>query len=450
MACAMELYKVNIPFILVEKEQAVGGLAKTYKFGKFRTDNGPHRFYSQNKYLYDFIEDLVQEKWIKVNRFTRFYIKGKFYKYPVEILEIIKKIGFVNIVLILNDYAWASVIRFRIKPKNFKQYALLTFGKRLAYLNVINFSEKTWGVSTEELSIDFASQRIKGVTIANILKTFLTNKNAVKSMIDQFYYPSLGSGYVYECIKKRIQKDNRVELNVKAQKIFTKDKQISKVLLSNGETVQIKNLVSSMPITEFVQLLDIPIPAVVQKAIKKLRYRSQVYLFLTLNKPQVTRDQWIYFPDSEIPFSRISEMKNFSKEMAPPNKTSLFVEYFCWYDDEVWNMSKKELSQLTISWLVKLGFIKEKDVISTYLLKQKDCYPVYDLNYQTNLQAIKNFLDQFENLYYIGRPGRFKYTNQDHSLEMGIIAARSIIDGKRYDIEHVGSTFEYFEKGNIQ
>ena len=113
-------------------------------------------------------------------------------------------------------------------------------------------------------------------------------------------------------------------------------------------------------------------------------------------------------------------------------------------------MSKKELFKIAIKWLEKLNFIKEEEVIDIYHIKQKNVYPVYDLEYKENLDIIKNYLNKFSNLLYIGRPGRFKYNNQDHSIEMGITAAKTIIDGKRYDIEKSGSESEYFEKTELK
>ena len=133
--------------------------------------------------------------------------------------------------------------------------------------------------------------------------------------------------------------------------------------------------------------------------------------------------------------------------MSPKGKTSLFVEFFCWKDDEIWNMPKEDLFELAIVWLDKLDFVNREEVIDIYHIRKENAYPVYDLDYKKNLDTVKEFLDGIENLIYIGRPGRFKYTNQDHSLEMGILAARSIIDGKKYNIEDVGAEEEYFERG---
>jgi protoporphyrinogen oxidase len=206
-------------------------------------------------------------------------------------------------------------------------------------------------------------------------------------------------------------------------------------------------VVSSIPLTQLLSLLHPEPPAEVLWTAARLRFRSQVYLFLTFDKPSVSPDQWIYFPDPEVPFGRISEMRNFSPRMSPPGKTSLFVEFFCWEGDSVWSATKEALLEPTMEWLERLGLVDRSELIDVHHLRKPYVYPVYELGYERNLGVTKGYLDGFENLQYIGRPGRFRYTNQDHSLEMGILAARGLLDGKRRDMDGVGSDPAYFERG---
>lgn len=458
MAAAIELHKSKNKFILVEKDKKVGGLAKTYKFGEFLTDNGPHRFFSKNKFLYDFIENLLGEDWIKVKRSTRQFIDGKFYDYPINALQAFKNIGLRRASRMGVDYLKA-IIEYRIlgkKIKNFEDYIIANFGKSLGNLNMLNYSEKLWGMKCSNLDSEWANQRIKGLNfkealINSVYTTFSSRSlNTPKTLVDEFYYPSKGSGLIYEQIAKVIRKQNDILLNTYPTLIKHTNKKITTVILSNGNKIKIKNLITSIPIDTFVKLLNPSAPVNVLNSLSKLKYRSQVYIFLTINKKKITKDQWIYFPDEGIPLFRMSEMKNFSKEMSPKNKTSLFIEYFCWEGDELWNKSKKDLFELTIFWLEKLNFIKRSDVINYYHIRKEKTYPVYDLNYKKNLRIVNRYLDSFDNLVYIGRPGRFKYTNQDHSLEMGFLAARSIIENRKINVEDVGSEKEYFEKGYLK
>ena len=452
LACAMELYRSSHTFTVVEKDKQVGGLAKTYRFGKFRTDNGPHRFFSQNKFLYGFIEDLLKEKWIKVNRLTRFYVNGKFYLYPVDWKNVFHNLGVAGTTKILVDFVLGKLKFINKKPRNFEDYALSTFGKSLAQLNVFNFNEKIWGLPVGQLSVDWATQRIKDLTLTSLIKNMVLKKQGPKTLVDQFYYPALGTGLIYEEIAKKLVRNplNKILLSTEPVLLVHQNKVIKEAVLTNGKRIKFDNLVSSIPIKRLVSILSPKAPETVMQALVRLKLRSQVYLFLTINKEKISDDQWIYFPDRNIPFARVSEMRNFSGLMSPKGKTSLFIEFFCWEGDNIWIMDKKSLFDLTIAHLEKLGFVKRSEVIDYYLLRQKDSYPVYDLSYKKYLKIINDYLAKFSNLIYIGRPGRFKYTNQDHSLEMGIIAARSIIENKKYAIDKVGAESKYFERGYLK
>ncbi|KND49439.1 MAG: NAD-dependent amino-oxidase [Parcubacteria bacterium C7867-003] len=464
LSCAMELSKKGKDFIVVEKSETVGGLAKTYSFTEsdgltFYTDNGPHRFFSKNQRLYNFIEDLIGEEWIKVRRKTRQFIDGKFYDYPVNPVQALKNIGLFRASRMMVDYLWAKVVYkiFKKPIKTFEDYALSNFGRTLADFNIINYTEKIWGIPAKEIHAEWALQRIKGLNVTSVLKNFISKtfskskNNGPKSLVDEFYYPSKGTGLIYTTIVEKLRNQGYTVLTKTfPTKVLHKDKKIYEVLLNSPEgeiVVECDNLVESVPITEFVKLLEPSVRHDVQTAVSKLRHRNQVYLFITLNKNSLTEDQWIYFPRQENHIARISEMKNFSKEMSPSGKTSIFVEFFCFEGDEIWNMSKEDLFEVALKELSEAGFFKRNDVRNYYHIKQRDVYPVYDLDYQKHLDVIKRYLNGFKNLYYIGRPGRFRYNNQDHSLEMGMLTAQSIIDGIIYDIESVGDEKEYYEKG---
>lgn len=462
MACAMELTKFKMNSTIVEKEARVGGLATTLIFNEngeiFRTDIGPHRFFSKNPYLYEFIGDLLKEKWISVPRQTRQYIDGKFYDYPIKPFQAFRNIGVFRAMDMIASYLPAA-FRYKIMKKpirNFEDYIVANFGKKLGEFNMLNYSEKIWGVPCTELHADWATQRISGLNLVTVIKNMLNKKkkDAPKTLIDSFYYPQFGTGLIYQTIADKIQKmGSKIELESAPVKIKHKDNKITSVVVKKGNknvTYKPEQLVSSIPLTHFMELLEPAPPIEVLNAVKKLRWRAQVYLFITLNKNQVTKDNWIYFPNRNIPFGRIAEMKNFSGDMAPKDKTSLFVEFFVHEGSDIWNMDKDQLFNLAMPYFEKLGFFKRNEVRNYYLLKRKNVYPIYDLTYQKHLKTIQNYLDKFENFQYIGRPGRFRYNNQDHSLEMGIAAARGIADGKRYNMDEIGSEKEYYEKGHIK
>jgi len=462
MACAIELANSNRKFILLEKENKVGGLAKTliFKKGKnfFRTDIGPHRFFSKNKYLYQLIEKLLGKDWILVNRKTRQYINKKFYDYPIKLGQSLKNMGFLKALSIGFSYLNA-IIKYKFlgkEIKNFEDYIISKFGIKLGEFNILNYTEKIWGISCNKLHPDWAKQRIKGLNIFSALKDAIFKKknNVPKTLLDSFYYPKYGAGFLYEVMAEESKKKgNKIKTRSFPTEICHKNNKIIRIdakIDGKNNIFYPEKIVSSIPVGNFLNLLNPPPPLNIINASKSLKWRSQVYLFIIINKKKVFEDNWIYFPNKEIPFGRMSEMKNFSKEMSPFDKTSLLVEFFVTEGDDIWGKTKKELFDLAMNSLQKEGFLDKKDVEDYYTWREKYVYPVYDMDYYKNRIKIIDYLDKFENLNYIGRPGRFKYNNQDHSLEMGLLAAKNIIDNKGYDIEKVGSEEEYFEKGLIK
>lgn len=464
LACAMELSRAGRHPTIIEKDAQVGGLAKTLEFREgeyvFLTDIGPHRFFSKNQYLYDFIEDLLHEEWRKVPRLTRQYIDGKFYNYPVNAMQVLRNIGPFKALRIAFDFmvAW---VRYSLLGKHmttFEDYVVANFGRSLAEFSMINYTEKIWGIPAATIHPDWAKQRISGLNLMSMLKNtfFFLRKGGgtPKSLVDEFYYPQFGTGRIYQRIAEHLRNDGaKIHLQSEPVAVRHDGKRITEVDVRDQHgavhTYRPQTLVESVPITRFLELLDPAPPAEVQAAAAELRWRAQVYLFLTLDKDQVTQDNWIYFPNREIPFGRTAEMKNFSKDMCPPGKTSFFIEFFTFEGDRIWNMSKDELLDLVMPYFEEFGFFTRKDLRNAYLMKRSHVYPVYDMSYPERLGVVKKYLDGFENLIYLGRPGRFKYTNQDHSLEMGIVASRIILEGRPYDMERIGAENEYFEKGPI-
>jgi len=468
LACAMELSRKGRPSTIIEKDDQVGGLAKTLRIVEgddvFLTDIGPHRFFSKNKYLYDFIEDLLHEEWREVPRLTRQFIDGKFYDYPVKAMQVFKNIGPWRSFRIGFDYFVARLQYglFRKRMTTFEDYVVANFGRTLAEFSMINYTEKIWGIPARTIHPDWAKQRIHGLNLwsvlLNVVKSslFARKKGGAmpKSLIDQFFYPQFGTGRIYQEIASHLLKTG-TDIQCKSEPIAVRHDgtRITEVDVQYGDgsvrTLKPGHVVESVPLTRFLDLLQPAPPAAVVEAAKGLKWRAQVYLFLTLDKEQVTPDNWIYFPNKDIPFGRTSEMKNFSKDMCPPGKTSFFVEFFAFETDAIWSMTKEQLLELVLPYFEKWGFFTRKDVRQCYLLKRSHVYPVYDLEYKARLDVIKQWLDKIENLIYVGRPGRFRYTNQDHSLEMGILASRTILEGRNYDLDTIGAETEYFEKGAI-
>ncbi|MEM2956638.1 MAG: NAD(P)-binding protein, partial [Candidatus Pacearchaeota archaeon] len=264
IATAFELYKSDKHFIVIEKNDQVGGLARTFRYGDFITDVGPHRFFSQNQYLYNLIEDLLGKHWIKVDRLTRFYINGKYFLYPIEISNALINVGPYKAFKIISDYLKERVKKVLSNRKaiSFEEQIVSEFGRSLAELNMLNYTEKIWGLPCSEISPDWSKQRIRGLSFIAILKkALIKSKKGPKTLVDQFYYPDLGTGLIYEKIKERVLSDSENSILLKSYpiKIHHNNKEIIGIDINIGRDIINVNpihVVSSIPITEFVNLLE--------------------------------------------------------------------------------------------------------------------------------------------------------------------------------------------------
>ncbi|MCB9878571.1 MAG: NAD(P)-binding protein [Planctomycetes bacterium] len=251
LACAMELSRKGRKSFLVERDAQIGGLAKTLTIREgedvFLTDIGPHRFFSKNQYLYDFIEDLLQEEWRKVPRLTRQFIDGKFFDYPVKALQVFKNIGPVKSVRILLDYAMAR-LRFGLLKKpmvTFEDYVVANFGRTLAEFSMINYTEKIWGIPASTIHPDWARQRIHGLNLWSVLQKAigLGSKKGPKSLVDEFYYPQFGTGRIYEEIARHlVETGTEIRCSSQPVKVRHDGKRVTSVDVETPDGVQTLNL----------------------------------------------------------------------------------------------------------------------------------------------------------------------------------------------------------------
>ncbi len=251
MAAAMELSKAKKDFIIIERSASVGGLSKTYAFKEgdltFYTDNGPHRFFSKNPYLYEFIGDLLKEQWIKVIRQTRQFIDGKFYDYPVNAPQALRNMGLIKSAHVGFDYFWAKIVYgvFKKPVKNFEDYVIANFGRSLGDFNIINYTEKVWGIPAAEIHPDWATQRIKGLDLLAVMKDTIrrvmkkksaSGAGAPKSLVDVFYYPDQGTGLIYETIRARLEEQGYViMLNSSPKEIQCTNGKMTKAIIDTPE-----------------------------------------------------------------------------------------------------------------------------------------------------------------------------------------------------------------------
>jgi len=282
--------------------------------------------------------------------------------------------------------------------------------------------------------MEWMEQRIQKLSLGKAIKKalFKNNNRDMHTLASEFLYPALGIGRIADRLGTAIEKNNRVLTHSRIVRINHIGDKIETVTTRAGADDQTcdhsgKEFISSIPVATLVQLLHPRPPTEILEAASKLKYRDLVIVTIMLNREQVTDQTWIYLPEQKIPFGRIHEPTNWSSEMAPPGKTLLVTEHFCFRGDETWSASDEDLAEKTISNLVNLGFIKRHEVLDKVVLRIPRAYPLFEVGYTKQLEKICQYLDRYRNLRLIGRGGMFRYYNMDHTLESGISAAETLM-----------------------
>ena len=456
ISAGYELSKAGFEIKIFEKSSSVGGLAKTMKYGECLYDIGPHRFFTLNKEIENFYLEILKQDATEVKRLTRILYNNKLFLYPLSPFSTILKIGFIGSLKITIDYIVSLFCKIILKkkPKNFEDWVILNFGKELHQKFFKSYTEKVWGIDCKNIGKDWAAQRIKNLSFINailspVFKIF--RKKKIKTLVDQFWYPKLGAGQFYEKIKKEIE-------NKKVNFFFEHDLEIihhddfnvmSLTLKKKDGFTKINSdfYFLSCPFTEIVSKLNPQAPNRILDCCKKLRYRHHIGVKLEIHGP-LFKDNWIYIHDPRVKMARVSNYFNFSKNMSPnSNINPVTVEYFCFENDELWNLKDNDLIQLAEKELRLCGLLNKKNFIKrSFVVRSLKAYPVIEMGYEKLVEEIKNYLLKFTNLSIIGRAGMFKYNNQDHAIATGLYAARNVISGKTLiDIWKINSEGIYQE-----
>jgi len=451
------LVKHNVPVTVCEKDPTyVGGISRTVEHNGYRFDIGGHRFFSKSQEVEDFWTEVLESEMLVRPRLSRIFYRGKYFDYPLKATNALFNLGIPETIRCMTSYTLAR-INPKKNPKSFEDWVTNQFGKRLFSIFFKTYTEKVWGISTNELSADWAAQRIKGLNLSEAIKNAILPKKkgaaVLTTLIDQFRYPRLGPGQMWERVQTVLaERGHPVQMNQEVVSIQHNGHEVTGVVLRDGQGQTHRltgtDYISTLPIRELVDKCDPQLPRAVQDAAHGLKYRDFLTVAMLVDKDEVFPDNWIYLHDEGVVAGRIQNFKSWSPEMvADVKKTCLGLEYFCFEGDGLWTSSDADLVKLGGSELVKLGMCKPNEVLGGVVVRQPKAYPVYDEVYKTHLAVIRQYFDaNMTNLQLVGRNGMHHYNNQDHSMMTALCAARNIAVNAHLDPWKVNTDAEYHEE----
>jgi protoporphyrinogen oxidase len=383
-------------------------------------------------------------------RKSRIYFLRKFFDYPIAAsLQTVTNLGYWRTLSAAGSYLWSQL--FPRRPETtLEDYLINRFGRRLYSMFFETYTEKVWGVPCRKISAEWGAQRIKGLSIAKVLKHALrrntpgdvAQKSVETSLIEQFLYPKFGPGQMWEiCGQKVCAQGGEIRLHHTVERIDWEGNRVSSVTTRNDqgklETHEGDYFFSTMPVRDLIARMSPQPPAAVREIAAHLVYRDFITVGLLVRKTATGSsavasgldDNWIYIQEPDVKLGRLQIFNNWSPSMvAAPDTVWLGLEYFCEEGDAVSSLADADLIRLGTEELAKIGLIDAADVLDGTVIRTKDAYPAYIGAYD-QFATIRDFVDGLENLFLIGRNGMHRYNNQDHSMLTAMTAVDNICAG---------------------
>ena len=511
------LTRTDIRPIVLEKSTYMGGISRTIEYKGNRMDIGGHRFFSKSDRVMNWwcqhlpiaeaydeaptvmyqgsrrsvplsgssFSRTVAESYTSRSalavldppadeadrvmlirpRKSRIYFLRKLFDYPIQLSrDTLVKLGLAKTFRIVMSYL--RRVAFPIQNvTNLEEFFINRFGGELYKTFFKSYTEKVWGTACDKIDAAWGEQRIKGLSVRkailhslkNILPTSgraaIAQKNTETSLIEQFLYPKLGPGQMWETVAEKIkQLGGEIVTEFDVSGIHVNGFNVTAVSGTDGNggerTFAGDYFFSTMPIQELVRSFCTDVPIKVCEVSEGLIYRDFIAVGLLCNKLRLAdpagrhgkliSDNWIYIQEPDVLVGRLQIFNNWSPHLVnDADKVWLGAEYFCYETDELWSKSDAEIARFAIEELHKIAILDRDDVIDFTVVRMPKTYPAYFGTYD-RMQELRKYVDQFDNLFLVGRNGMHKYNNQDHSMLTAMTAVDNII-AQRVDKSNIWS-----------
>lgn len=451
---------------IIEKDATyVGGISRTVEHEGYRFDIGGHRFFSKSAAVVDLWNEILPDDFIQRPRMSRIYYEGKFYSYPLRAFEALWNLGLWRSAMCMLSYVKARVLPKR-EIRSFEDWTSNQFGKKLYSIFFKTYTEKVWGMPCNEMSADWAAQRIKGLSlwgavVDGLKRSLGLNKlndgsgSQAKTLLETFRYPRLGPGMMWEAARDKIVATGKGQVVMgHALEQLAADGEGGWRMAARAEdgskvVIHAKDAISSAPMRQLAARLH-PLPETTLEA-SNLKYRDFLTVALMIRSEDLFPDNWIYIHDSKVKVGRVQNFRSWSPEMVPDADVACVgLEYFCFEGDGLWSMEDDDLVELAKCEMDILGLVSPDKVVGGAVVRQEKAYPVYDENYAANVDAMRAELEEkHPTLHLVGRNGMHRYNNQDHAMMTAMLTVENILAGERvYDTWCVNEDAEYHEAGD--
>ena len=429
-----QLASAGMEVLLLEAMDHLGGMAVTFKHGDFLLDMGPHKFFSVMEDRMQTARELMGEEFLTVPKRSRIRLSGHFLNYPIGLLDVMKNLD--PFIAVTGGASYLLQLMrnvFDRRPDvSYEDWLVRRFGPKLYKLVFAEYARKIWG-EPRSLARELAETRVAVPGLLPLLWHMLFPRNRGPTIhAETFNYPRFGSGQFCDRLAELVVENGgaiRYDASVTRLVMTEGRRRVVSIQLEAAETIPVRPkdvVVTTIPVSFLSKIIEPAPPAAVTEAAMQLKSRPLILLYLIINRPSVSNDNWLFFPEAKYIFNRVFEQKNFSPFMCPQDKTVLCLEIVV-SDQNLWRASDTDLYERAISGLEETGLVNRSQVIEYFTRRLKWAYPVYDLNYRRNTETVLQYLDSTPNLFSVGRQGGFNYIGQIDCLDIGILTAEHIL-----------------------
>ncbi len=437
LAAALALARGGKAVVLVEREDGVGGLARTIERDGYRFDIGGHRFFTRMPEVRALWDELVGGDMLVRERRSRILFHGRYFDYPLTASSAFAGLGAAESARILASYLGA---RLRpIRPEvSLADWVTNRFGRRLFETFFRTYTEKLWGIPCERIGAAWAAQRIRGLSLRAAMADMLRRgSGGQRTLVTEFEYPRLGPSMVWDRMRERVEAlGGRILLRHRLTGVRHDGGRVRAVDLDGPGgpvSLEVSHLVSTVPLRELTASFSPALPADVSAAAAALWHRSFIEVALVLEGDDPFPDTWLYLHDRAVRAGRIQNFRAWSPELVPSaGHACVGLEYFCSAGDALWSLGDDALARIAEEDLARIGFGGRR-VTAAHVVRMRDAYPVYDDDFAARIAAVARGLARFENLALAGRNGMHRYNNMDHATRSGMLAAANVL-GARQDL----------------
>lgn len=428
LGAAHRLQELGITdFTIVEREAYTGGLATSFVDRQgFTWDIGGHVQFSHYDYFDQLMDALLGNQWVYHERESWVWILDRFVPYPFQLnihrLPEKARQECLEGLIKLHQHPPTT------KPKDFEEWILQTAGTGIAKYFLLPYNFKVWAHQPRDMNATWVGERVAITDLKRVQRNIETDTDDVSwGPNNQFRFPLHGgTGAIWQALATRIGTQN-IRLNHEVTQVDA-DKHL--ITFTNNEQISYDTLISTMPLDQLVTKMNTT--NTVKSAASQLLHSTTHIVGIGLQgqpKEELKTKCWMYFPESDCPFYRVTLFSKYSPNHVPDNahQWSLMTETAESFYKPV---NANSLVKETIQGLKNTKLITDNDpIVSTWQYQTEYGYPTPSLHRDEALATIQPELMK-KDIYSRGRFGMWKYevSNQDHSLMQGKEVVDFLID----------------------